>query len=557
MKKAKMDAASKFRSIQADSRVLKLYRPKVVKSIQESIHERFEGRWAGGQSDPVSFIESLDDWIFLDLNWVETDVVPCFPPDYEIYSLYIKRYHKELDGLFNRIKAENPPPTVLLAMHGWVKSYKKKMKELDVPEELLEPPLMGGKEQSLIEDYARLIVTKLDEWTANLMKDELSDFSSRNQAPNQDTDGLYEMQGAIIFWQIINEQVDAATESGQGAILARIVTESVRVIRQTQEQWSKLIDSEFKKNVDGKPEDIAPGLAEYLAALANDQIKCADYAEALSARLEPMVSEKYKVVISEQLNDAIDGYLDVAKKCTQTIIDLMFHDLRPATKQLFQVTWYDGIMPQIVETLRDYMGDYQSTLNPTLLDLLIEDLLDTFLITYLTALSKSSKLRMQGSRDKISAPERIKLDVADSFKFFSSLKPAQELEAYFEIIELILDLLTASKSLAFLSFTQFADRHGPNLPFVEAVLRARDDLDRSSVNEVMESIKRKVRENNLGDREFLFFIFWCAPLEAFSPFSCHLSGQLLHITDPFTLAPQPTIMKKINVSSGLSRFLPL
>ena len=508
MKKAKMDAASKFRSMQADSRVLKLYRPKVVKAIQESIHERFEGKWAGGQSDPVSFIATLDDWIFLDLNWVETDVVPCFPPDYEIYSLYIKRYHKELDILFNRIKAENPPPNVLLPMHSWVKSYKKKMKELDVPEELLEPPLMGGKEQSLIEDYARLIVSKLDEWTANLMKDELSDFSSRNQAPNQDADGLYEMQGAIIFWQIINEQVDAATESGQGAILARIVTESVRVIKQTQDQWSKVIDSEFKKNVEGKPEDIAPGLAEYIAALANDQIKCADYAEALSARLEPMVSERYKVVISEQLNDAIDGYLDVAKKCTQTIIDLMFHDLRPATKQLFQGTWYDGIMPQIVETLRDYMGDYQSTLNLTLLDLLIEDLLDTFLITYLTALSKSSKLRIQGSRNKMSAPERIKLDVADSFTFFSSLKPAQELEAYFDIIELILDLLTASKSLAFLSFTQFADRHGPNLPFVEALLRARDDLDRSSVNEIMESIKRKVRENNLGDRKSLLFMFW-------------------------------------------------
>ena len=45
-------------------------------------------------------------------------------------------------------------------------------------------------------------------------------------------------------------------------------------------------------------------------------------AEALAARLEPLVSEKYKVVISERLKVAIEGYLDVAKKYTQTLIDL-------------------------------------------------------------------------------------------------------------------------------------------------------------------------------------------------------------------------------------------
>ena len=70
MKKAKMDAASKFRSIQAEARVLKLYRPKIVKAIQESIHNKFESKWASGKGDPVGFVESLDDWIFLDLNWV-------------------------------------------------------------------------------------------------------------------------------------------------------------------------------------------------------------------------------------------------------------------------------------------------------------------------------------------------------------------------------------------------------------------------------------------------------------------------------------------------------
>lgn len=441
------------------------------------------------------FVETLDDWLFDDLSWIEVYVAPCFPEDYEIHPMYIKTYHKELDETFKRIRDALPSASVLLAMHAWVKSYKKKMKELEVPEEYLEPPLMGGKEQSLIDDYSKLIVQKLDEWTGNLMAQELREFSTRAEPPQMDSDGLYGMSGTVILWKIINEQVDAATESNQGAVLARIVAESNRVIKNTHQQWTKLIDSECKKNLEGKPEDIAPGLSEYVVALANDQIRCADFAEDLAGRLEPLVSTKYKATIAEQLNEVIDGYLDVAKKCTQTLVELIFFDLRPATKLLFTQSWYGGIMPQIVETLRDYMTDYQTTLNPSLYELLIEDLLDMFIITYLTGLSKSSKLRMPAAAD------RMKDDVAESFQLFSSLKDPQELESYFEVIERSLELLTASRSLVFLSFYRFAEKYGPNLAFVECLIRARDDFDRSAANEAMESIKRKIKDENITDRK--------------------------------------------------------
>jgi exocyst complex component 3 len=187
--------------------------------------------------------------------------------------------------------------------------------------------------------------------------------------------------------------------------------------------------------------------------------------------------------------------LDVAKKCTQTLIDIIFNDLRPATKQLFQAAWYDDIMQQIVLTMRDYMADYQTYLNPSLLDLLIEDLVDTYLVAYLTALANAPKLRMPAATD------RIKQDVSAAFAFFTTLKPAKEVEAYFEVVEMILAMLEASKSLVFLSYWQFAKVHGPNLQFVEGLMRTRSDLDRSAVNEVMESIKRKVKDENLTERE--------------------------------------------------------
>jgi len=213
------------------------------------------------------------------------------------------------------------------------------------------------------------------------------------------------------------------------------------------------------------------------------------------------------------LNDAIDGYLDVAKKCMQTLIDIIFNDLKPATKNLFQIPWYDGIMRQIIETMRDYMTDYQAYLNNSLLELMVGDLMDTFILTYLNSLANAPKLKMPA------AAERFKEDVTEIFEFFVTLAPASEVEAKFEVLESILSMLEASKDIAFLSFWSFAKVHGPNIAFVEGLMKSRGDFDRTAVNEIMDSIKRKVKDEGLVD------------------------------------PPEPTIMKKVNVQNAFSRFL--
>jgi exocyst complex component 3 len=549
-KAAKMDAASKFKSMQANARLIKHYRSKIVKAITDEIKAKFSSAYEQDERDPGAFLAGLSKWLYRDLIVIEEEVVPCFPPAYEIYSLFVREYHRALNATLQRLLASEPEASVLLELHGWLKEYKTNMRELNVPSELLEPPLLDGKEQALIDDYLQLLVAKLDEWSANLMKTELQEFAARAEPPEVDGDGLYGTQGAVILFQMVNQQCDLAIESGQGLILARVVGDVNRVMRGIQSQWTKVVDAEFKKQME-KPEDCPGGLVEYLIALANDQIKSADYAETLSSRLEPLVSQvwpillsyqrpalivwrrmqKYSAQISEKLNDAIDGYLDVAKKCTQTLIDMIFNDLKPAVRKLFQAEWYDGVTAQIVETMRDYTNDYQEYLNPQLLEILVEDLLEHFLVTYITALGNASKLRLPA------ATNRIKDDVSVAFSYFSTLKPAKELEANFEVLEMILAMLEASKSLVFLSYWQFAKVHGPNLAFVEGLMRARGDFDRSAANEVMESIKRKAKEENLTDR-------MCIPRVPPIKLTLH----------PYP-APEPTIMKKVTVQSTFSKIV--
>ncbi|RXK37654.1 hypothetical protein M231_05066 [Tremella mesenterica] len=496
-KVASSDAASKFKSMQANARVIKNYRHKLQDTMTSSIKSSFEGHLKECDTDYLSFIEGLS-WIYKDIIRIKDDVEPLFPPDYEIYPFLVKAYHKSLNETLRKIVDSAPEAKVLLELHAWIKEYRQSMKELEIPSTWLQPPLLDGKSQDLIEDYVKLLITKLDEWTVNLMKQETAKFTWRSQEPEQSEDGQFGMEGVVDFFQLVNQQCDLALDSNQGAVLARVVTETSKVMRRVQAEWLKLVADESRLQIEKKPEEVAGGLVEYVMALANDQLKSADYVESLSGRLEPLVSEKYKSVISERFNDAIDGYLDVAKKCTSSLVESVFNDVKIATKGLITPVWYtEQLMDQIIETMRDYMGDYQVHLNPSIFDILVEDLLDAFLITYLTALRKAPlrALRMPG------AVQKIQQDISKAFEFFSEFKPPKELETNFEVMDMVVAMLGASQDMVFMDYWSFAKIHGPQMQFVEAVLRARDDWDRATCNEVMETLRRKVREEGIGDPE--------------------------------------------------------
>ncbi|OWT37123.1 hypothetical protein J008_06094 [Cryptococcus neoformans] len=496
-KVATTDAASKFKSMQANARVIKNYRHKFLDVMKSTVQQSFEEYFLDNQHDFLGFIEGLG-WVYKDIIRIKDDIEPLFPADYEITAFLVKAYHKSLNETLIKVVKSAPEAKVLLELHAWVKEYRVSMKELEIPPAWIQPPLLDGKSQELIEDYVKLIVTKLDEWTINLMREETGQFTWRTREPEQAADGLFGMEGVVDFFQLVNQQCNLALDSNQGAVLTRVVTESAKVMRRVQDQWIKLLADEMKAQTEKKPEEVLPGLVEYVMALANDQLKSADYAEALSTRLEPLVSDKYKEVISARLNEAIDGYIDVAKRCLSCLVQFVFHDVRVATKALITPSWYtEQLMGQIMETMKDYMGDYQAHLHPSVFEILVDNLLDAFLISYLSALRRAStnSLRMP------IAIQKIKSDISSAFQFFSQYKSSPALEENFEVLNMIVNMLAASPEMVFMDYWNFAKIHGPQLQFAEALMKARDDLDRDGVKEIMETLRRKVKEEDIGEPE--------------------------------------------------------
>jgi exocyst complex component 3 len=458
-KKANLEGAARFQSFVANARVIKLYRPKLMERMDDSTKElfaecwsRFGGASGSGREDPSSFLDRLD-WVYEDLVFVKQEMTKLFPSDYNIHRFFVKSYHKHLGNILReKVLDTDPEASILLTLYQFSQEYKKTMtKEMEIPAEWLEPSLLGGKEQSIIDDYLSLITKKIDEWTANLMSDEIGEFVSRQKAPDESAEGLYGLQYASILFQMVNQQIEVAADSGQANILVRATTHACQAMRGSQSTWLRVLEQEFRKHREAKsPDDVTQGLVEYVIALANDQLKSADYAEAFQGKVEGMVSSKYKGQVKESVDNAINGYLDVSKRCTQVLVDLVFLDLRPALKDLFAFpAWYsEGIMTTVVETIRDYTADYSDRLNPNLFDVLCDDLIDRFLTVYLGGLRRATKLRMPA------AGEKVRADVEECKGMFSAYKNAEELEEKFHVMEMMYVLRLAEDEM-FLLLTGF------------------------------------------------------------------------------------------------------
>lgn len=480
------------------------YKQFFIDKVEESIHEIFQNCYETYKQKENMF-EILDnlDWVFHDLICVKQDLVKLVPPRWNIFTVYYDFYYRELNILINKLIESEPETLIILEILDFDNKFKDIMiSEFGFTKQENKSIIGDVEKEKLLSDYLNLIVLKMNEWMFNLQKTEHEVFRSRIQAPEVDSENLYALEGTKIVFQMFTQQCDVASGSGQGKILAGVVEEFGGLLIKRQSKWGELIKNEVQKlltlnnkskkdvGVDGVNDDdkVPPGLIEYLIALANDQMRGADYTEAISNKYGGMVSSKYSTIIHNALEKVIDGFANLAKQCCDALIVIIFDDLKIALDEIFSKDWYNSnYSQQVSDTLYEYLGDLKQSMNSYLFEILSEEIVEETVLRYLSNLNKDVKFK--NNNDKF--VNSVKRDFEIFYKLFINFIDQEIIESKFRIVEDFMDLSTETNDdhIVELWIQLVSKFNDISIDFLALVLKARKDIDSTPSKAILSKSK--------------------------------------------------------------------
>jgi hypothetical protein len=487
------EIGSPISSMSAGSRKVKCFRIKYFEVLAGEISQNIAQIYSENKDDLATMLEAIDGIIDI-LTLVHDELVPIFPKRYSIFHFFVLEYHRGIYQLVSQMTQGELDPAVILLLIRWVGDYYHNMSSrLDVSEDLLEPRLLDGREEEMLEIYSRLVRKKLTEWLSNIISTETIDFLERKVPPDVDSGDQYLLRGSVIVFQMFNQQIDVVAQSSRGQLLNDVVVECCKSLEEFQNAWMKLLELESAKFTN-KANDLAEGLVEYVLALANDCMRSAEFSETIIGRLNELSDDCSKEKIAQNVKTSQEGFMKIARLCVQILIDIVMSDLTPAFKVMHCETWYEqDVMKLIIGTLDDYSQDFRKHSCEYIFNKIASELVDRFIIGYLETLkAKAAKFKMP------TAIERMKTDLEAAVLFFSKSKNAKRVKTNFEILEKVLGILEANPRMIYLDCYSLWKAY-PDVPldFLEKLLSKRDDLDKSQLRDILETCRNKLKDDKL------------------------------------------------------------
>lgn len=496
------EMAARFQSITDGAKQVRGYKEKFLKAIEIHAEEEMMASKEKFDEDPAKLEKSLR-WFFNELNAAKIGLAPLMPKKWKIFQTYGKIYHQLMhDFLIAMVDDPNTASANMLSILNWPEKYYKKMALLGFSQEELLPPVLDGREGELVREFRQLIIRFLDQWIDRIFQTEKKDFTERNdvEGGNLDNDeyGYFRTKNLTDLWRMLREQIDAAGNSERQDVAEGVIDAMILRLKTRQQTWQTMLDDEAARYVGLNPElEGFQPLQDWLIATANDQIACIDdneeenrfaYLSSFRQKFEPLVSPQYIERVDVEISTLRDGYVDLSTHCLAKFAQLVFAvDFKTVMPDFFTQKWYTtATMQQLIVTFEEYISDYRTVLHHSLLDIFIEALADELLIRYL------SSVKNKGAKFKRSDPYKMKIfdDIKTVFGFFDNDKFVSPevgnlLKQKWRVTENFLQLLEMDKGDVPDVFANFKMAHWDlQMSWVEAVLRSRDDFDRSMLNAV-------------------------------------------------------------------------
>jgi hypothetical protein len=508
------DLASRFKSITQGPKELRGYKEKFITSIEYVCKAEMDAAREEFMQDPDK-IEKSFKWYFNNLNTVKLGMVDLMPKKWKIFDTYTNIYHKQMhDFLMEFADDEALGPQYLLAVINWVDKYYVKMQKLGYSEEQLQPHVIDNRSPELIRTYRSVIIQAVDQYMERINNQDRQRFLEQDKtAYETNFDGITQTRSLGDMWTLFSQNIGVAASSQRPDVADGVVDAMFRALLSRQRIWTQLIDDEKTKYLGPnfvQDEDETYVLQEWLIALANDQIICIDddidgsggasFLTVFEREVTPIVSQDYMIdKLARNVDEAKNGYIDISSHCIQVFSELIFIvDLKPVLGKFFTPEWYSRTdMASIITTFKDYVEEFIPRIHRSLRDLIIDSLADELLVQYLGAVrNKGAKFKRT---DQFAA--KMKDDLLTAFEWFRTFgEQGADIMQRWRAVQEFLKLLECDKSQVQFAYVEFKTAYRDvTITWVEAVLKTRDDFDRSMLNAVKAKAAEPIGEESPPD----------------------------------------------------------
>jgi len=518
------DLASRFQSLATGPKELRGYKDKFLASIKDVAVGKIDESNTAFMADPDKLEKSVR-WYFNDLNVVKMGMTNLMPKKWKIFETYTSIYHQVMhDWLTERAQDREVTPVHMLAIIHWKEKYYAKMEKLGVPSATLSPSLPGGPDSDLVREYRQLIISKVEQWMTRLNKTDQAAFLARNEsALEHDANAHLRTKTISDMWRMLREQLIVASSSELNDVTEAVTDAMFRSLKTRTDMWQGLVTQELTQYSkppaagEAAPEGLQ-GLQDWLIALANDQIACIDdpsdetlgFLSSFKRDYESVVSRDYAIGNADAKFDALKaGLTSLSFHCITIFAKLIIAvDFRSVLSEVFTPAWLAPSrrtqpMGQIATTFEDYLADYGPALPELLCDILVEELAKQLLLTYLGCVRNRGAKFRRANADAFN--ERVRDDVLAVFRFFEKWPASTSaVKEMWRAVEGLTRLLEVEKAGFIVEFEEFIDVYWDvRISWVEAVLRARDDVDWSPIGDgktLLKACRAKVVEKRIEGR---------------------------------------------------------
>lgn len=497
------DLANRFKSMNIGPKTVRGYKEKFLQAIEFYAKNQFDNTMEQFMSDPDVLSKSFR-WFFNDLYVVREGMQQLMPKKWKIYKTYTNIYHRMMhDFLIGLIDDPELPADNLLAIIHWSEKYYQKMHKLGWTQQELQPNVLDDREPELIRTWQNVIISAVERWMDRIRETDRKGLVERiPDSLDTNSEGYFRTKTLPDMWRMIHEQIVASGASSRSDVVEGVIDAMFRALKAHQTAWQTLIDEEAAKYRSSGSDEGLQVMQDWLIAVANDQIACIDdnsetgqmgHLTRFKQDFEPLVDPKYLATRAIPELDALrDGYVDLGTHCLALFVEVVFSvDFRTTIPDFFTQKWYgDFAIQRITSTFEDYMSDYTPVLHPSLTDILVEELSDELLVQYLSSVrNRGVKFR----RHVDPYTDKIKDDLLTVFAFFQKYPDSfASIKQKWRLVDWLVRMLEAEKGPALVAeYESFKTEYWDlQLSWVEAVLRTRDDFERSALS----AIKAKAAE---------------------------------------------------------------